>query len=485
MNMPLQSINETNPAEMGAMLQQLLSQQRQAYLDDPVPEYAQRVADLRTLSRMVSDNQDAIAQAISDDYGNRSRNETLFCEVYVVLDGIKDTIKKLKKWMRPQRRHAAISAYPSSRNRVIPQPLGVVGIIVPWNFPANLSFAPLTSVFAAGNRAMVKMSENSPRLTALLQRLSSEYFPPEKLSFVADSGGVGPLFSALKFDHLIFTGSTQTGRAVMRSAAENLTPVTLELGGKSPAIVAPDFNLDTAAERILFWKLLNAGQICTTVDYLFLPEDRVESFVDKARARVRKSYPDLQSEDYTSVIDDRSYQRLWETLDDAVAKGATAIDLSNGQGRRDDKLRKFPPHILLNVTADMLVMQREIFGPLLPVMTYRDRQQVVDHVNGGPRPLAIYPFTNDRSVSDFYIQHMISGGVSVNNAVLHVAQHDIPFGGVGESGMGHYHGYEGFITFSKLRPVFYQGPLDPLKLLMPPYGKASKKILDIMIRLAR
>ncbi|WP_323845986.1 coniferyl aldehyde dehydrogenase [Microbulbifer magnicolonia] len=468
-----------------AMLQDLLNRQRQDYHSDPVPDYEQRIRDLKTLARMIREHQEDMVQAISDDYGNRSRIESLFCEIYVVLDGIKDTIKNLKKWMKPQRRHVSLTSYPTSRNRVIPQPLGVVGVIVPWNFPANLTFAPLTSIFAAGNRAMVKMSENSSRLAALLARISGDYFPPEKLAFVPDTGGVGPLFSSLKFDHLIFTGSSSTGRAVMRSAAENLTPVTLELGGKSPAIVAPDYPLDTAAERILFWKLLNAGQICTTVDYLFLPEHSVEPFVEKAKQLVQKRYPDLQSEDYTSVIDDRSYRRLWDTLDDAIAKGATAIDLSGGQGSRDDRLRKFPPHLLLNVTDEMEVMQREIFGPLLPVKTYSDRQQVLEYVNRGPRPLSIYPFTNDKALTDFYIERMISGGVTVNNCVLHVAQHDIPFGGVGDSGMGHYHGYEGFITFSKLRPVFYQGPLDPIKLLMPPYGKTAKKILDVMIRMTK
>ncbi|MFC6635063.1 coniferyl aldehyde dehydrogenase [Microbulbifer taiwanensis] len=467
------------------LLQELLERQRRAYLAAPVPDYRSRVQDLQALARMLRDHREALVQAISADYGNRSRQETLFSEIYPVLDGIKDTVKRLKKWMKPRRRHIDLTAFPTSSNRVIPQPLGVVGVIVPWNFPVNLSFAPLTSIFAAGNRAMVKMSNNSGRLAELLQRISGDYFPREKLAFVADSGGVGPVFSSLKFDHLIFTGSTATGRKVMRAAADNLTPVTLELGGKSPAIVAPDFSLDTAAERILFWKLMNAGQICTTVDYLFLPENRLDNFVDKARQLVQKRYPDLQGADYTSVIDDASYRRLWATLDDAREKGATVIDLSGGQGSRDDSLRKFPPHLLLDVSEDMEVMQREIFGPLLPIKTYKSKEAVVDYVNGRDRPLAIYPFTKDKVLRDFYIERIISGGVSVNNCVLHVGQHDIPFGGVGESGMGHYHGYEGFLTFSKLRPVFQQGPLDPLKLLMPPYGKTAQRLMDLMLRMTR
>ncbi|WP_193163732.1 coniferyl aldehyde dehydrogenase [Microbulbifer hainanensis] len=486
MNTQTLTARETDTSSIKAQLQQLLDQQRQAYLSDPVADYTQRIQDLKALSRMLHEHQDALVQAISEDYGNRSRIESLFCEIYVALDGIKDTIKNLKKWMKPQRRHTALTSYPTSRNRVIPQPLGVVGVIVPWNFPVNLTFAPLTSIFAAGNRAIVKMSYNSRALAALLKRISKDYFPAEKLTFVADDdGSIGPVFSTMKFDHLLFTGSSATGRAVMRSAAENLTPVTLELGGKSPAIVAPDFSLDTAAERIMFWKLLNAGQICTTVDYLFLPEGSTDEFVEKAKQLVQKRYPDLQSEDYTSVIDEASYRRLWATLDDAREKGATVIDLSGGQGLRDDRLRKFPPHLLLNVTDEMEVMQREIFGPLLPIKTYRNREEVVNYVNAHARPLAIYPFTDDKALTNYYVERMISGGVTVNNCILHVAQHDIPFGGVGDSGMGHYHGYEGFITFSKLRPVFYQGPLDPLKLLMPPYGKTAKKILDVMIRMTK
>ena len=475
----------TTDNAQSAMLEDLLTTQRKAYLADPTPDYQQRVSDLKALARMIRDHQDEIVQAVSDDYGNRSHHETLFAEIFPALDGIKDTIKRLKKWMKPQRRHVDFTAFPTSSARVIPQPLGVVGVIVPWNFPVNLSIGPLINIFAAGNRAMVKMSENSERLTQLLQRISGDYFPQDKLVFLEGAGGMGQAFSKLKFDHLIFTGSGATGRKVMASAAENLTPVTLELGGKSPAIVAPDFDMDTACERVLFWKLFNAGQICTTVDYLLLPEDKVEAFVEKAKKVFQKRYPDIQSKDYTAVIDEPSFRRLWKTLDDAVHKGATAIDLTDGQGNRDDAIQKFPPHLLLNVSDDMEIMQREIFGPLLPIKTYKNREEVAEYINRGDRPLAIYPFTNDKSLRDYYIDHVMSGGVSVNNAVLHVGQHDIPFGGVGESGMGHYHGYEGFVTFSKLRPVFFQGPLDPLKLLMPPYGKVANKMMKLMLRLTK
>lgn len=467
-----------------AQIQSVFEQQRQAYLAQPYPSFAQRIEDLKQLAKLLTDHQDAIVQAISDDFGNRSPTETLFCEFFVVLDGIKDTIKKLRKWMKPQKRHTPFTLYPGASNRVIPQPLGIVGVIVPWNFPANLTFAPLTSIFAAGNRAMVKMSDRSSRLAHLLSSISGDYFPPEKLSIFSDSHQIGPDFSALPFDHLLFTGSTQTGRAVMRNASTNLTPVTLELGGKSPAVVAPDFPIDVAADRIIYWKLVNAGQICTNIDYLFLPADKVEDFVGHARSLVAKRYPDLQSSDYTSIIDDTSYERLWQTVRDAEAKGARVINLAPG-GDGDGKLRKFPPHLILDVSEDMLVMQREIFGPLLPIKTYREASEVTSYINAHDRPLALYPFTRDKHLQAFYIEHVMSGGVSVNNALLHVAQHDMPFGGVGPSGMGHYHGYEGFVNFSKMRPVFYQGFFDGMKPLMPPYGPTTQKILNFMLRLVR
>eukprot|EP00003_Mantamonas_plastica_P009333 TRINITY_DN18699_c0_g1_i1.p1 TRINITY_DN18699_c0_g1~~TRINITY_DN18699_c0_g1_i1.p1 ORF type:complete len:481 (+),score=73.05 TRINITY_DN18699_c0_g1_i1:245-1687(+) len=458
--------------------------QRRAYLADPIPDRAARIEHLQALSKMVQDHQDEMVRAISDDFGNRSDTETLFCEIFMVLDGIKDTIKQLRRWMKPQRRHVKQMLYPGARNRLIPQPLGVVGVIVPWNFPANLTFAPLTSIFAAGNRAMVKLSDRSGNFARLLQRVAGNYFPPEKLVFIEDREQIGPDFSALPFDHLLFTGSGQTGRAVMANAAANLTPVTLELGGKSPAIVGDDFPIETAADRLMFWKLLNAGQICTTVDYLFLPEAKVGAFVDEAKRLVNQRYPDLQSTDYTSIIDDTSYQRLWATVRDAQEKGATVINLAEG-GEGDHSLRKFPPHILLNVTDDMLVMQREIFGPLLPIKSYKTPEEVVEYVNSKDRPLAMYPFTKDAGVRDYYIDRIISGGVSVNNCLLHVGQHDMPFGGVGASGMGHYHGYEGFITFSKMRPVFHQGFFDGMKPLMPPYTNTTQKILNFMMKLAK
>ncbi len=464
-----------------AEFEQCLARQRAAYLADPVPSHAQRVADLRALAQLLKDNRDALVAAINRDYGSRSSFETLFTEYFVVLDGIRDAIRHLKGWMKPVKRHADPMMFPLARNRVIPQPLGVVGVIVPWNFPLNLSFAPLTAIFAAGNRAMVKMSENSAHLARLLVELAPKYFPADKLAFFEDGGGRGPAFSALPFDHLMFTGSGQTGRAVMANAARNLTPVTLELGGKSPAIVGPDFPIETAAERLIWLKMLNAGQICTNVDYLFLPEGSEQAFATHAKRLIGERYPDLNGPDYTSIIDQRSFDRLVDTLEDARAKGATVIELAPGQ-RPDPGRRKFPPHLLLGVTDDMIVMQREIFGPLLPVKTYRSADEVIAYVNGRDRPLAIYPFTHDRALQDLYITRVMSGGVSVNEGLMHVGQHDLPFGGVGASGMGHYHGREGFVTFSKMRPVFYQAPFSSMQMLFqPPYGALANKLLKLLI----
>ncbi len=364
---------------------------------------------------------------------------------------------------------------------MIPQPLGVVGIIVPWNFPLNLSLVPLTYVLAAGNRAMVKMSENSRHLARLLIERIPAYFPPEKLQFFDETGGVGIEFSKLPFDHIIFTGSGATGRAVMAAAAQNLCPVTLELGGKAPAIVCDDFNLKLAAERILFVKFLNAGQICTTVDHVYLPEARVADFVSLAREILPRRYADIDSHDYTSIIDQRSCERLLHALDDARQRGATVIPLLPGKAV-DSERHRIAPHVVVGAPDDCDLMTREIFGPVLPVVPYRTIDDVVRRINAGPRPLAIYPFSNRGDTVDDLIEHVMSGGVTVNDALLHVGQDDLPFGGVGESGMGHYHGREGFNTFSKLRPVFRQARWSSLAPLMPPYGKLADRILRFLTR---
>lgn len=472
---------QANDFDLPTRLRAALDLQRRAYLAHPVPSYDERCEDLRMLQRLVRDHVDAICDAISADYGHRSRHETMMAEIVPALDGIHDALKHLKDWMKVQKRAVDARAFFGGRNRVIPQPVGVVGVIVPWNFPLNLSVVPLTAIFAAGNRAMVKMSENSRHLARLLQELAPKYFPPEKLQFFDETGGVGPAFSQLPFDHLLFTGSGQTGRAVMAAAAQNLCPVTLELGGRSPAIVCEDFPLATAAERILFVKYLNAGQICTTVDHVWLPAGQVDEFVRQAQKIVPQRYPRLDSPDYTSIVDRRSFERLTGALEDARARGATLVPLLPGPAW-DEGTRKINPHLVLNAPDDCALLTREIFGPILPIRSYTRLEAVVDSVNAGPRPLAMYPFSKDEARIQWLVDRVMSGGVTVNDALFHVGQHDLPFGGIGESGMGHYHGREGFQTFSKLRPVFYQAPWAATRLLFPPYGKRVEKLLAFLMR---
>lgn len=477
--LPLHSV--TPQDSIRDTLEATLALQRAAYMADPVPTLEERKADLRTLQRFIRENKAALVQAVNADYGNRSDHETLFAEIFPVIDGINHTMGHLKGWMKPQRRGVDWRNFLGARNRVIPQPLGVVGCIVPWNFPINLTFLGLVYIFAAGNRAMVKMSENSRHLAQLLIDKVPAYFPREKLAFFDETGGVGIEFSQLKFDHLLFTGSGQTGRAVMAAAAQNLCPVTLELGGKAPAIVCDDFPVRKAAERLLFVKLFNAGQICTTVDYLFLPKGKTEEFVREAKRIVAKRYPKLSSPDLTSIIDQRSFDRLTAALDDAQARGATLVQLVPGP-KWDASSRKIAPHLVLNAPEDSVLRQREIFGPILPIIEYSHIDEPIHYINSRPRPLAIYPFSNDAKQVQMLLDRVMSGGVSVNDGLFHVGQHDLPFGGVGESGMGHYHGYEGFVTFSKMRPVFYQASFSSIMFLWPPYGKFATRMLNFLTK---
>ncbi len=468
------------PPLTDALLREALHLQRQAYLARPVISLQERLADLAQLERFLRDHAQGLVRAISDDYGHRSRHETLITEITPALNAIRFARRHLRRWMRPQRRHIDRLAFGLASNRVEPQPLGVVGVIVPWNFPVNLSFVPLTFILAAGNRAMVKMSENSRHLAAYLIQHIPGYFPREKLQFFDETGGVGVQFSAMPFDHLLFTGSGQTARAVMGAAAQNLTPVTLELGGRSPAIIDASFDLRTAAERILYVKCLNAGQICTTVDHVWVPRQRLAEFVELAREIVPKRYPSLDSDDYSSVIDARAYQRLLQTLDE-VRPHAQVVGLLPG-AQQDDARHRLAPQLVIDPPADSRLLTREIFGPILPVLPYDSHDEVIARIRAGARPLAIYPFSQDSAVVRRYIDEVMSGGVSVNDALLHVAQDDLPFGGVGESGMGHYHGREGFETFSKMRPIFTQARWSTLRMMFPPYGPLTDRLLRFLMR---
>jgi len=472
------------PADLGQLdngLEATLKLQRAAYFAHPYPSFSERKADLLKIKALIRDNRDAIVAAISADYGNRSRHETLFAEIFSVMDGVDHTLKHLKQWMKPQRRGVDWKNFFGASNRVIPQPLGIVGAIVPWNFPINLSFSGLIATFAAGNRSMVKMSENSRHLAKLLIEKCPAYFPREKLAFFDETGGVGIEFSKLKFDHLLFTGSGLTGRAVMAAAAPNLCPVTLEMGGKSPAIICDDYPLRKAAERLLFVKCFNAGQICTTVDHAYIPTAKVNEFAAMAKDIVSTRYPTLDTPDYTSMIDERSFNRVVAAMEEAQERGATLVQLIPGK-QWDSASRKIAPHIVLNAPPDCALRTREIFGPVLPIIAYTSIEEPIEAINAGPRPLALYPFSNDKPLVHHLLRHVMSGGVSVNDGLFHVGQHDLPFGGVGDSGMGHYHGHDGFVTFSKMRPVFYQAPFSAIKFLWPPYGKFATRYLDFLTR---
>ena len=458
----------------------IFQRQKAASLAEPPPTIAARRTMLEKLETLLITHQDAIAEAISRDFGNRSAHETKILELFPAIDGLRYTRRHLKKWIKPKKRHVSLLFFGAS-NRVIPQPKGVVGIIAPWNYPLFLVISPLTSALSAGNRCMIKMAANSQRLANLLHGILAPVFPEERLAVLP--GVSAQAFTPLPFDHLVFTGSPASGRTVMKTAGENLTPVTLELGGKSPTLIAEDFDIRTAAERILHVKYMNAGQTCVAPDYLLMPAHRVDDFVAAAGPIVQRRYPHLETPDYTAIIDARSYQRLTGALEDARTKGAREVNLLPGAAP-DPHSRKFPPTILTNVTDDMDVMQREIFGPILPIKSYQDLDEAIAYINGHERPLALYLFTNERGIQDAVLAATMSGGVSINDCAMHVAQHDMPFGGIGNSGMGQYHGYEGFAEFSKLRPVFHQAarPLGAA-FLYPPYGKMFERMFKALIKM--
>jgi coniferyl-aldehyde dehydrogenase len=460
--------------------QRVYKLQRDAYLRDPYPSLTVRKERLRALERILLDNTDAITDAIRQDFGHRCAEESKILEIFPCVDGIRHALKKLPQWIRPERRAVSV-LFATGSNRLVPQPKGVVGIVSPWNYPLFLTLSPLISVLAAGNRAMIKMASNSQTLCRLLQEKFSEVYAEDTVAILP--GVPGREFSSLPFDHLIFTGGADAGRTVMRSAADNLTPVTLELGGKSPTIICDDFDVDEAASRILYAKFVNAGQTCLAPDYLFLPAGSRDRFVAAAQRILPERYPDINDGSYTSVIDEKSYQRLRVTLQDAEAKGATLVPLVPG-ATFNDEMRKIPPHLVLDVTDDMVIMQEEIFGPLFPVMTYQDLDEPIEYVTSRDRPLGFYVFTHDRARREKLLYSTISGGVTINNCIIHIAQHDLPFGGVGASGMGQYHGHEGFVEFSKMRPVFTNPRVSLLSLFYPPYTGRQNRLIDMLLKWA-
>ncbi|MGH8352542.1 MAG: coniferyl aldehyde dehydrogenase [Pseudomonas sp.] len=453
-------------------LERLFARQREAFNANPMPSAEQRSQWLKALRELLFNQQAALIAAISQDFGNRSADETLLAEIMPSLHGIHYATKRLKKWMKPSRRAVGLQFQPAAA-QVIYQPLGVVGVIVPWNYPLFLAIGPLVGALAAGNRVLLKMSESTPATSQLLKELLAKIFPEDLVAVVLGEAEVGAAFSKLPFDHLLFTGATSIGRHVMRAAADNLTPVTLELGGKSPAIVSAEVPLADAAERIAFGKTMNAGQTCVAPDYVLVPKQRVDAFVEAYRQAVQGFYPTLaDNPDYTAIINQRQLQRLQGYLSDAEAKGATLLPLfPEAQGRR------LPPTLVLNATDEMKLMQEEIFGPLLPVVPYERLEDAFAYINQRPRPLALYYFGYDKREQRRVLHETHSGGVCLNDCLLHVTQDDMPFGGIGPSGMGHYHGHEGFLTFSKAKGVFIKQRFNAAKLIYPPYGTAIQKLI--------
>jgi coniferyl-aldehyde dehydrogenase len=462
-----------------AALDHVFQLQRQASRRQPYPPADERRTHLDAMCRLLLDNGDAMAAAIDADFGHRSVHETRILEIFPALQAAKHARAHVAKWMRPERKSVSVWFMPG-RARVVKQPLGVVGIIVPWNYPLYLAVGPLVSALAAGNRVMVKMSEFTPRFAELFAHLIGSSFASDHVAVVNGDVEVAQAFAAKPFDHLLFTGSTSVGHQIMRAAAEHLTPVTLELGGKSPVIIAPEFPVDVAARRIIWGKCLNAGQTCIAPDYLLLPAGEVQGFIDSARSEVRRFYPEsIASTDYSAIINARHYGRLLGYLEDARAKGAQVVPLADGEF---PSTRKLPPTIVTGVNDDMRVMQDEIFGPLLPLVPYRHLDEALGYVADHPRPLAMYYFDYDRARIERVLHDSMAGGVTINDTMLHIAQDELPFGGVGASGMGQYHGEEGFTIFSKRKGVFLQSRLNGLWLFKPPYGKLVERLFKVMLR---
>ncbi|HTV86317.1 MAG TPA: coniferyl aldehyde dehydrogenase [Dyella sp.] len=469
-------MNKPDPLDLHSELKRL----REVQSRDPLPGWPLRERRLRALEAVIVQHRQEIVAAIDADFGCRPREESEMLEIFPSLSSIRHALRHGRRWMKPRRSLASLAFLPA-RTEMRPQPLGVVGIIVPWNYPLFLAIGPLVDALAAGNRAMVKMSEYTPRFSELFAELIARHFQPDEVLVVNGDATVGQTFAGLPFDHLLFTGSTAVGHHVMRSASANLTPVTLELGGKSPAIIGPGARFEHAVERIVFGKMVNAGQTCIAPDYVLLPRAEVDRFTAAARDAVKRLYPDLaNSRQYASIATDRHYQRLSSLRDSALAAGARGERLSEAIDQSTQRL--LTPMLLADVRQDMAVMQEEIFGPLLPLVPYDHLDDAIDYVAARPRPLALYLFEQDQGRIDQVLARTHAGGVSLNDTLYHIAQHGLPFGGVGPSGMGGYHGEAGFRTFSHFKPVFRQARLNGTGLLNPPYGKRFRQMLEILLR---
>jgi coniferyl-aldehyde dehydrogenase len=470
-----------NLADFAAELRLPFERQRAAFAAQPYPDWVTRRDRLQRLQQLLLDNEAVLIAAIDSDFGGRPAAETQIAEIFPSLQEIKHALAHGERWMKV--REVGVSKwFLPARAQVLPQPLGVVGVLAPWNYPLYLSIAPMVAAVAAGNRVLLKPSEFTPAFGELLARLLAERFAPEEVTAVLGGAEVAASFSALPFDHLFFTGSTAVGRKVMAAAAANLTPVTLELGGKSPTVITPGYPLAHAVQRILAGKLLNAGQTCIAPDYVLLPRDSVEAFVIEARRQAQHMVPQgLASAAYCSVVNARQYDRLQRNLGQARVAGARVEPLFDGT-QQDDAGHRLAPQLVIDPPVTLELMQDEIFGPLLPLLPYDRLDEALQFIRARPRPLALYWFDHDTARTEQMLRATHAGGVSVNETILHVAQDTLPFGGIGPSGMGHYHGRWGFETFSKLKPVFRQARFNGVGLFTPPYRPLTFKLLQLMKR---
>lgn len=458
----------------------IFEQQYAASRAGGVPAATERRAKLTTLERLILDNADALASAISMDFGGRSRAESELLEMLPALRSIRHARRHVARWMRPERRSVDLVFQPGQAS-VRHEPLGVVGIISPWNYPLLLAFSPLTDALAAGNRAILKPSELTPTFSDLLAKLIGQYFDPLEVAVVTGGVETAKAFAALPFDHLLFTGSTAVGRQVMQAAARNLTPVTLELGGKSPAIIAPDYPIEKSARSIAFGKFVNAGQTCIAPDYALVPAAKAETFAKAIIANAERAYPSIEGNpQYSAIIDARHWDRLTAALKEARAGGAQMF--SHGEPVANQK--RMPPTVVLNAPAMSMLMTEEIFGPILPIVAYRNLDEALAYVTGKSRPLALYLFSRDKRTQEQVLSRTMSGGVTLNGTLLHIAQDALPFGGIGPSGTGAYHGRDGFRRFSHARAVYKVGFFNAFERLGPPWGVLSRTAARVLGRLA-
>jgi coniferyl-aldehyde dehydrogenase len=463
-------------------LRALLRAQQAAFQSEMSPSRAVRLDRLRRLNRLVESHAEEFAAAISSDFGTRSRIEIRITETLFLQSGIRHAIRNLARWMKARRVSTAL-AYRPGKSMILRQPLGVVGVISPWNYPLQLALAPLIGALAAGNRAMLKPSELTPAFSQALAERVAQAFASDEVAVVTGDAAVGKQFAALPFDHLVFTGSTAVGREVAQAAARNLTPVTLELGGKSPAIIDASCNLDSVIDRIAWGKLINAGQTCIAPDYMLVPRGDVDRFVAVLRASMTRLYPNFRSNpDYSGIISERHLRRLRELIEDARGRGATVIEIEPVDSTLAAAGRQLPPTLLLNVTDGMRVMSEEIFGPVLPIIPYDALAEALAYINRHERPLALYWFGQNSAARDQVLAGTIAGGVSINDTLLHIAQEGLPFGGVGASGQGHYHGEFGFRQFSKEKPVFFQSRFSGGGIIRPPYKPSIERVLRWLSR---